>query len=326
MTAMSSGGKPVGIPNPLSSASERPHADQSRQRDESRAREESHQRDESRPRPLEQIFPMQQGDANRNREMQSAWRSFCRDRLEAVRGVLGAGRSPPEIAYQLGELLHNHFRTRGVTLTSYELRRLVAELLSLHDPADERHEPVPMPMPATSPTLPAPPVPTASPPVAAAPEPTPKKEPAPRSPDAPRLRAAAPPAVVPVVAFEREPQQPWPGDVPQAPPPAVADKALEPPPSPIVTVAPREPAPLERLLSRAIDLAKGRAAAARPDPPAAAEQAVSVPLPSRPAEPPVAPPEKPPAATIEKPAVAVASNEKPPAAANEMAKLGLIDR
>src|SRR5690349_22828703 len=128
MTAMSSGGKPVGIPNPLSSASERPHAE------------------ESRPRALDQIFPMQQGDANRSREMQSAWRSFCRDRLEAVRGVLGAGRSPPEIAYQLGELLHNHFRTRGVTLTSYELRRLVAELLSLHDPADERHEPVPMPM------------------------------------------------------------------------------------------------------------------------------------------------------------------------------------
>ena len=122
MTAMSSGGRPSGIPNPLSSASERPHADPSHARDESR------QRDESRPRPFEQIFPMQQGDANRSREMQSAWRSFCRDRLEAVRGVLGAGRSPPEIAYQLGELLHNHFRTRGVTLTSYELRRLVAEL------------------------------------------------------------------------------------------------------------------------------------------------------------------------------------------------------
>src|SRR5690242_775919 len=322
MTAMSSGGRPSGIPNPLSSASERPHADQSRHRDESRACDESRVRDDARPRPLDQIFPMH-GDANRPGEMQSAWRSFCRDRLEAVRGVLGAGRSPPEIAYQLGELLHNHFRTRGVTLTSYELRRLVAELLSLHDPADERHEPVPT---LATPTLPAPPVPTSPPPVAAAPEPPTKKETPPKSLGAPRPRAAAPPAVVPVVAFEREPQQPWPGDVPQAPPPAVADKALEPPPSPIVKVAPREPAPLERLLSRAIDLAKGRAAAARPDPPAAAEQAVSVPLPSRPAEPPVAPPEKPPAATIEKPAVAVASNEKPPAAANEMAKLGLIDR
>ena len=193
------------------------------------------------------------GDANRGREMQGAWRSFCRDRIEAVRGVLGAGRSPPEIAYQLGELLHNHFRTRGVTLTSYELRRLVAELLSLHGPTDEKHEPV---EPA-APTLPPPPIPTsqAPPPVAIAPEP-PKKEPiAPRPPG-----DAAARAVVPVVAFEREPQQPWPGDVPEAPPPVVADKALEPPPSPIVKVAPREAAPLERLLSRAIDLAKGRSA------------------------------------------------------------------
>src|SRR6185312_4138030 len=168
------------------------------------------------------------------------------------------------------------------------------------------------------PTLSAPPVPT-PPPVAVVPEPPPKQERPPKSPGAPRPRAAAPPAVGPVVAFEREPQQPWPGDVPQAPPPAVADKALEPPPSPIVKVAPREPAPLERLLSRAIDLAKGRAAAARPDSPAtAAEQAVSVPLPSIAPERPVAPPEKPPAATVEKPAVVVASNE--------MAKLGLIDR
>src|SRR6185312_6577645 len=249
----------------------------------------------SRPRPFEQIFPMQQGDANRGREMQSAWRSFCRDRLEAVRGVLGVGRSPPEIAYQLGELLHNHFRTRGVTLTSYELRRLVAELLSLHDPADERHEPVPT---LATPTLPAPPVPTSPPPVAAAPEPPTKKETPPKSLGAPRPRAAAPPAVVPVVAFEREPQQPWPGDVPQAPPPAVADT------------------PLERLLSRAIDLAKGRAAAARPDSPVtAAEQAVSVPLPGIPSELSVAPPERPLAATVEKPAVVVASNEKPLAAA-----------
>ena len=68
MTAMSSGGRPAGIPNPLSSASEQPHADQSRHRDG------------SQPRALDQIFPMQ-GDANRSREMQAAWRSFCRDRL-----------------------------------------------------------------------------------------------------------------------------------------------------------------------------------------------------------------------------------------------------
>jgi pilus assembly protein CpaF len=248
MTAMSGGGRPAGVPDPLSSASEPPHADESRQRDESR------HHDDSRPRPLEQIFPML-GDANRTREMQAAWRSFCRDRLEAVRGVLGAGRSPPEIAYQLGELLHNHFRTRGVTLTSYELRRLVAELLALHGPADEKDEAIEKPaptMPPPAPPLPSPPVPS-PPPVAAKPAPPPKKDP----PIVVRPLAVAPPAVVPVVAFEREPQQPWPGDVPLAAP-ALADKALEPPPSPIVKMAPREPAPLERLLGRALDLAKGR--------------------------------------------------------------------
>jgi Flp pilus assembly CpaF family ATPase len=215
MTAFGGGGRTTGHPNPLSASSDPPA-----------------EGGPGQPRPLDQIFPLR-GDANRGREMQATWRSFCRDRLEAVRGVLALGRSPPEIAYQLGELLHNHFRTRGVALTSYELRRLVAELLALHGPAEEGHEA----------------------PVAARPE--------------------TPPATPqPVVAFDGEPPKtPWPGDVP-APTPAlrVSDTALEPPPSPIVTVTPREPAPrqsapLERLLARAADLAKGRLTA--PDGPAA---------------------------------------------------------
>jgi hypothetical protein len=70
------------------------------------------------------------------------WRSFCRDRSGAIKAVLAAGRSPPEIAHQLGESLHNHFRTRGVTLTSFELRRLVAQLLALRGPpADQEGKP-----------------------------------------------------------------------------------------------------------------------------------------------------------------------------------------
>jgi len=222
-----------------------------------------------------------------------------------------------------------------VTLTSYELRRLVAELLSLHDPAEERHEPAPAP--ATSPTLPNPPVPTPPPPaVALLPESPSRKEAPPKSPGAPRPRAAAPPAVVPVVAFEREPRQPWPGDEPQASPPAIAEKALEPPPSPIVKVTPREPAPLEpapfgRLLSRAIDLAKGRSVPARPESPAAAaEQMVSAPveLPAAPPEKPAVPIEKPPAAPEKTPAVAAPPIvETPPVvASHETAKMGLLDR
>ena len=221
MTAFGGGGRPNGHPDPLSARVDPPA--------------------EGGPgqlRPLDQIFPLR-GDANRGREMQATWRSFCRDRLEAVRGVLATGRSPPEIAYQLGELLHNHFRTRGVTLTSYELRRLVAEL-ALHGPAEE-------------------------------------------GPDSPPGEESAPAPPQPVVAFEGEPPKtPWPGDIPATPPaPRVSDSALEPPPSPIVTVTPRgatprEGAPLERLLARAMDLAKGRGtAAAREAARLAADEAAS---------------------------------------------------
>jgi type IV secretory pathway ATPase VirB11/archaellum biosynthesis ATPase len=108
--------------------------------------------------------------------------------------VLAAGRSPPEIAYQLGELLHNHFRTRGVTLTSYELRRLVGELLMLQGRSDKE----------------------------------------------PSKSEAEPSTPQPVVSFEREAKTPWPGDLPPDPLPEVPDKALEPPPSPIVSVTPRD--------------------------------------------------------------------------------------
>jgi type IV secretory pathway ATPase VirB11/archaellum biosynthesis ATPase len=193
MTAFGGGGRPSGgIPNPLSSVADPAAGDGG-----------------TGLRPLDQIFPLR-GDANRSREMQATWRSFCRDRLEAVRAVLGAGRSPPEIAYQLGELLHNHFRTRGATLTSFELRRLVAELLVLHGPREAG--------------------PTEAGPAEAEREAT----------SAPA--AATPP---PVVAFEGEPPKaPWPGDAPApAQQPKVPAKALEPPPSPIVTVTPRDPEP-----------------------------------------------------------------------------------
>ncbi len=79
-------------------------------------------------RSLDEIFPLR-GDANRARQMQETWRVFAIEMAEPVHGVLAGGRSPPEIAYAIGEIVHNYFRTRGVTLTSYELRRLVAELL-----------------------------------------------------------------------------------------------------------------------------------------------------------------------------------------------------
>ena len=109
MTAMDGGERLDEGPAALNSVLERPHAD-------------------GRARPLEEIFPLR-GDAGRARLMQETWRAFAVAMAGRVAAAFGDGRSPPEIAYAIGEVVHNSFRTRGVTLTSYELRRLVAELL-----------------------------------------------------------------------------------------------------------------------------------------------------------------------------------------------------
>lgn len=80
-------------------------------------------------RALEEIFPLR-GNADRGRELQETWRVFVVDMANAVRSALASARSPPQIACTIGEIVHNFFRTRGLTLTSYELRRLVADLLA----------------------------------------------------------------------------------------------------------------------------------------------------------------------------------------------------
>src|SRR5882672_3790369 len=84
------------------------------------------------PRSLDEIFPLR-GDVTRSRQMQETWRAFGSEMEDTVRAALDTSRSPPEIAYAIGEIVHNYFRTRGVTLTSYELRGLVAELLAQRD-------------------------------------------------------------------------------------------------------------------------------------------------------------------------------------------------
>src|SRR5437899_4523139 len=125
MTAPSGGGRPGdGARAPMSPVFERPEGGQGGARPEP-ARAE--------PRSLGEIFP-QNGNADRGRELHGTWRDFCQDMDGAVQTALDRGRSPPEIAYAIGELVHNYFRTRGVTLTSYELRRLVAELLAQRGP------------------------------------------------------------------------------------------------------------------------------------------------------------------------------------------------
>ncbi len=90
-------------------------------------------------RSLLQIVPSV-GDEARRRDLEEAWASFCREMDAAVQAALDASRTPPEIAYAVGEIVHNYFRARGVTLTSQELRCIVAELVAPPTPTPEPDE------------------------------------------------------------------------------------------------------------------------------------------------------------------------------------------
>ncbi len=68
-------------------------------------------------------------EAARRRALDTAWLAFRRDMQATVTATLARSLTPPEIAYAVGEIVHNHFRTGGLVLTSFELRRFVAELL-----------------------------------------------------------------------------------------------------------------------------------------------------------------------------------------------------
>jgi Flp pilus assembly CpaF family ATPase len=125
MTALSGREKLEDRPSPMSSVLERPSTTEGEM--------------PSGGRPVDRIFPLH-GDATRGTQMQETWRAFCEGMEGAVRTALDGSRSPPEIAYAIGELVHNYFRTRGVTLTSFELRRLVAEVLDLQDRARRQME------------------------------------------------------------------------------------------------------------------------------------------------------------------------------------------
>lgn len=242
------------------------------------------------PRPLDEILP-ERGDAVRARDMQATWHAFCLERYDMVRGALGSGRTPPEIAYQLGELVHTYFRPRGITLTSHELRRLVAELLEPSNltpppsaapptPAPPVEEPPPSAESPAEPPADVPPSVAEATPEAPTPEPQPEPEREPPTPPPVRLvEPTTPPSPTGarpngadtgpdsgLVTFPETPAPEataWSGDEPPpAEPPAstVSDQAFESPSSPLVAVADREVLGVERLLSRALELAKPRLA------------------------------------------------------------------
>jgi pilus assembly protein CpaF len=78
-----------------------------------------------------QIFPPHKSDS-RSRQLEETWLLLFRELRGPVDSTLLGGLSAGDVAYRLGELVHNYFRTRGVTLTSFELRRIVVELLDNH--------------------------------------------------------------------------------------------------------------------------------------------------------------------------------------------------
>lgn len=90
------------------------------------------------------IFPPQRSDS-RTRQLEETWLRLFRELRGPVDSTLLGGLSAGDVAYRLGELVHNYFRTRGVTLTSFELRRIVAELLDNHKRGWPTLEPLPEP-------------------------------------------------------------------------------------------------------------------------------------------------------------------------------------
>jgi len=170
--------------------------------------------DAARPeaRPIGRIFPLDE-DSQRGPQLRDAWAGFGREMAGAVRSALESGRSPPEIAYAVGEIVHNYFRTRGLTLTSYELRRLVGELVG----PSRRAEAAPRPAAGEARNL---------------------------KTSAELVTFVGQQAALSSRALVDEENA--------ASPPVVAEAAFEPPPSRLVNLIGREGAAFDRLLARVV--------------------------------------------------------------------------
>jgi len=149
-------------------------------------------------------------------KMDETWRAFGADMGGQVRDVLDGGRSPAEKAYGVGVIVHNYFRTRGITLTSYELRALANELVepphaSMQPPVGEKEEV--------------------------------------------EAKAETTIDLVSFADKEEMAERVWAGDELTPPPPVVADTAFAAPPSKLVNVVGREAASFDRLLMKVVELA-----------------------------------------------------------------------
>ncbi len=159
--------------------------------------------------------------------MQATWTEFAAEMGGAVRDVLDGGRSAPEIAYAVGVIVHNYFRTRGVTLTSYELRALATELV------DGNRSPGMAAAMCES-------IPEAGAPL--------------EQQDAGALVSFGTPDARP----DKSPAAAWTGGEAVAPAPVVPEAAFAPPPSRLVNLIGREAASFGRLLAKVIEIARPR--------------------------------------------------------------------
>jgi Flp pilus assembly CpaF family ATPase len=198
------------------------------------------------PRPLDRIVTFENEDPRFPR-MQETWSAFAGEMGGQVLSTIDNGRSPAEIAYGIGIILHNYFRSRGIPLTTYELRALANEFVDLPKPdlsepsfeAPVAELPVAEVLVAEVPVAEAPLVeePVASPSV----EPQQEKTTELVSFDADHASAAA-----------------WAGEDTAPSAPILTDAPSVTPPSPLVNVVARDAASFDKRLLDVVELAGAR--------------------------------------------------------------------
>jgi pilus assembly protein CpaF len=185
-------------------------------------------------RPLAQILAFEDEDSRFPR-MQETWLAFAGEMSGQVAEILDSGRSPTEMAYGVGIVLHNYFRTHGIPLTTYELRALAAELMDRRAPPE-----------LVAPEAPPPVAPEIEEPPALTPPPQPETQEA----------QANGGDLVSFVGKEEERARAWAGEDSVKPAPVVAEASLAAPPSTLVNVIGREAASFDRLLEQVVEIAK----------------------------------------------------------------------
>ncbi len=198
----------------------------------------------SAPRSLARILAFEDDDPRFPR-MEETWLAFGADMGAQVRAVLDGGRSPGERAYGVGAIVHNYFRTRGITLTSYELRALAGELVEPPQPSRPDTAEVSV---VAEPQVPATAIEEATIEEAIVDE-----------------QGETATDLVSFADKEQATERAWAGEDPADPPPVVAETAFAAPPSTLVNVVSADAASFNRLLMKVVEIAAHRLGGAPAD-------------------------------------------------------------